>query len=292
VYWHHGRVEEAGKLFADCREKPDYAPFYLTRAKFTETLDPAGSVRDCRKAIDLDKKDWRAWLFLSRLYDKMDNQKSSLDALQVIYQVYPDDYRLAVPYAQALYRSQQYTECVNLLSRTDVLPFEGAAGARTLYNKVHLMLAISDIEENALQAALTHVEKSKLWPENLGAGKPYLVDDRLENYLEMLIRKRLNQNDKSEDCLNNIIALTENFKKETGPNQLISVLALIQIGNRKDARSLLEEWAKTSPDSELAFWAVAFFDRNEEDANRFFQKIKDRPDIQLYLKAVSLSRLN
>ena len=72
----------------------------------------------------------------------------------------------------------------------------------------------------------------------------------------------------------------------------MSALALNQQGKRAEALSLLDEWAKISPDSELSFWAVALFNGNNEEAERFYQKIKDRPDFQIYIKTVNLSLLN
>ncbi len=94
IYWNMGRKKEAGQLLAACREDPKYAPFYLTRAKFLESHDPEGALRDYRKAIKLDKSEWRSWLFLSRLYYKMGDKENYLKSLQTIYQEYPKDYRL------------------------------------------------------------------------------------------------------------------------------------------------------------------------------------------------------
>ena len=149
------------------------------------------------------------------MYNEVNNQKNSLETIQTIYQKYPDDYRLAVPYAKALYRSLEFDDCLKVLARTDVLPYEGAGEARRIYNQAHLMAAIKDLESNALFAALIHLDKSRLWPENLGAGKPYEVDERLEDYLEMFIRNRLDQKDLAKECLTRIIDQTEKFQSET-----------------------------------------------------------------------------
>jgi tetratricopeptide (TPR) repeat protein len=171
---------------------------------------------------------------------------------------------------------------------TDVLPFEGAGGARKIYHQAHIMSAIGDLEKDSVFAAMTHVDKARLWPENLGAGKPYEVDERLEDYLEMIARNRLGQNNKADKILMRILDQTKLYKTDTGPNQIIGALALEQQGEHKEALSLLEKWAAVSPDTELAYWAVAYFKNDSEEKDRFYQKIKNRSDFQIYLKARDL----
>ena len=47
------------------------------------------------------------------------------------------------------------------------------------------MLAVGELREGRFEAALNRVTAARLWPENLGAGKPYpdSVDERLEDWL-------------------------------------------------------------------------------------------------------------
>src|SRR5690606_41547376 len=74
--------------------------------------------------------------------------------------------------------------------------YEGANDGRLLYREAWLMQAAEQIRTKKYKTALASIEKAKLWPENLGAGKPYddMIDLRVENYLEALDRKstRLN----------------------------------------------------------------------------------------------------
>ena len=181
IYWDKGKIINAQELLYACREEPDYSPFYLTRGKFFESSDLSQSIKDYRSAIEFDKADWRACMMLSALYHKMGDSKNSFIAVETIYKQKPNDYRLAIPYAEALYRSEKYQECIQILDKTQVLPFEGASGARRLFHDAHIMSAIQNIEQDELQKALTHLDKSRLWPENLGAGRPYDVDERRED---------------------------------------------------------------------------------------------------------------
>ena len=54
-----------------------------------------------------------------------------------------------------------------------------------MYRETQLMLAIEKMRAKDYNAALKFINAAKLWPENLGAGKPYQedIDERLEDWL-------------------------------------------------------------------------------------------------------------
>jgi len=288
LYWHIGRSAMAGELFAACTDQPDYAPFYLTRAKFFQSIDSETAIRDCLRAVSLDQSSRRAWIQLSQLYELTGNKKGSLQALARIYEQNPADYRVAVPFSGALYRSEEYDSCLKVIEKTNVLPFEGAGEARRIYHQAHLMAAINAIQGEELMAAWKHLDKSRLWPENLGAGKPYHADERFENYLQMILANKLAQPDKAEEAVNAIISQTAEFHDTPGPNDLLSALVVNKKGNRSEAQTILEKWSQSSANNFLAFWAMARLDKNINAEKRFYEKIKDRTDIQIYLKAAGL----
>jgi Tfp pilus assembly protein PilF len=288
ICWHLGRPAKARELFTACLDQPDYAPFYLTRAKFFQPLDPEAAIRDCLRAVALDQSNRRAWVQLSELYELTGDQRGSLSALARIYEQNPDDYRVAVPFSGALYRSEKYDSCLKVIEKTNVLPFEGAGEAHRIYNQAHLMSAINAIKREDFMTACTHLDKSRLWPENLGAGKPYDVDERFENYLQMILGDKLAQVDKTDAAINAIISQTEKFRDKPGPNDLFSVLVLNKTGRRREAQTILKKWSQSSAKNFLAFWAMARLDNNINAEKRFYKKIKDKTDIQIYLKAGSL----
>ena len=71
---------------------------------------------------------------------------------------------------------------------------------------------LAEIEQNELSKSITHLDNARLWPENLGAGKPYETDELLEDYLELLIRQRMNQSEKSAILLHKINIEFEQYK--------------------------------------------------------------------------------
>ena len=54
------------------------------------------------------------------------------------------------------------------------------------------------------------VEKAKQWLENLGVGKPYEVDVRLENFVAALCWENLQKTEKAKKIYREIIEYTQN----------------------------------------------------------------------------------
>jgi len=292
IYWKNGDIEKTKNLLTTCEDEPDYSPFYLTRAKVFKSADISKSIQDTRTAIDFDNKDWRAWMLLSKLYNNIGDYQNSFNAVETIYKQYPDDYRFAIPYAKALYRFENYKECISILDEIEVLPFEGASGGRVLFRNAHIMLAIKNIEQNELSKAITHLDNARLWPENLGAGKPYEIDELLEDYLELLVRQRMNQSEKSAVLLQKINIEFEQKEKIENPNNIIKALILRENGKNKEALSVLQTWSSSSPNNELANWTLAEFSNKKDQAKIIAKKIKKNPNFRPYYNTLMLSNLN
>lgn len=292
IYWKHGQLKKSKELFAACNEDPDYEPFYLTRAKIFQGIDISQSIKDTRIAIDLDDKDWRAWMMLAQLYERDGKYQKSFKAVETIYEQDKNDYRFAIPYAKALYRFEKYNECISILDKIEVLPFEGASNGRVLFRNAHIMSAIKNIEEDNLSSALTHLNSARLWPENLGAGKPYNPDELIEDYLEMMVREKMNKPEKSKLLLQKTKNYAEQNKNADSPNNIILALVMGKEGRNDDALSLLQTWNSNSPNNILAQWALAKFKGENEEAKIKAEKIKNNPNVRIYYDTVKLSEVN
>ncbi len=291
IYWNKGKQNEAADLLLSCGDMPEYAPFYLARAKTYKLNDLSLSIMDCKRAIQLDKTDWRACVMLSGLYQSAGDKKAVLEILGTFYQRHLEDYRLAIPYANALYDSEKYNQCLSVLEKTEVLPFEGASAGRTLYHRAHLMSAIQLLELKKPAKALGHVQKARLWPENLGAGKPYDVDERMEDYIEMIIQAQLEQTRKSDTLFAKIESQTAQYRINAGTNHLIGALALKKRGKNTAALSLLDDWVAGSDDKELTAWVIALFKGQNTAAENLREKVKNKADNLLIVKIVEISKL-
>ncbi|NNF35197.1 MAG: hypothetical protein HKN68_13885 [Saprospiraceae bacterium] len=72
---------------------------------------------------------------------------------------------------------------MKFLSTKDILPKEGARAGRVLYHKSSILSSLKAWKENDINSVIDYAEKAKLWPGNLGSGRPYDVDERMEDFI-------------------------------------------------------------------------------------------------------------
>ena len=120
------------------------------------------------------------------------------------------------------------------------------------------------IEKGQNKQALVHIDKAKLWPENLGVGKPYYCDERLIDFVESLAWRNLKDNNKSKELLLNIERRPDNTKMND-EEYLVTVLAEQKLGNDKKIREYLSKWKETVPESLLWQWVS---EKNEKSQLR------------------------
>ena len=70
-------------------------------------------------------------------------------------------------------------------------------------------------------AARNSIESSREWPKNLGIGKPYKPDDRLQNFLDAYL-------DESED-ISNLKKNLSKISKESSGYALILIKSIMKI---------------------------------------------------------------
>ena len=66
--WGIQREDDARKLFAACKQEPDFPTFYLTRADLEKQTDPKQELNDLKTAHQLAPNDWRASIQLIEAY--------------------------------------------------------------------------------------------------------------------------------------------------------------------------------------------------------------------------------
>jgi hypothetical protein len=80
--------------------------------------------------------------------------------------------------------NERYEEGIGLMSGLQVLPNEGASEGRNVWRETNLYAAIAALAENRYDLAAGYIGAARTWPENIGVGKPYDMDERLEDYLD------------------------------------------------------------------------------------------------------------
>ena len=261
-YWGKGRTKEASEMMAECGNQPDHAPFYIARA---DLLKKAGSMdfsKDLTRAHDLDVSEWRTWDELINYNNSNKNYEEVLKLSGPAYQKFPENYNLGFKHAEALMNNDQYEQCIQVMDKIRILPFEHAYGARVVYEQSHLLLALEYLNGGKYTKALGVLKKSLEWPENIGVGKPYNVDSRQQHYLIAFCNGKLGNKSERESNLAKVLAYSKQNPEGQSPNDLISLLAMRE-AKEKDAEKLLITQLKSN-DSDLSRWVLTMYYQNSE----------------------------
>ena len=125
------------------------------------------------------------------------------------------------------------------------------------------MYADQLIMNNELDKAIQVIESSKSWPENLGVGRPYVVDERLQDYLLGICYEKLEMSDKSIASFNKVIQFSDNEQEASKMNYVLKLLALQKLGKTKTLKNLISKLEKSSLIEDKL--ALGMFDSSETD---------------------------
>lgn len=190
IYLSAGEVEKGKILWEKCGEEPDFYPFYIARSRLSD-MGSQQAQADVEKALDLSGNDWQTGLFASEFYLKRGNNKKAEELAKYFYTKYHQNFSLGLQYAKTLELNNNYDACISLLKSIQVLPGEGATEGRTIWRKVNLEMAQEWIKSEKYRKALTNIDQARLWPVNLGVGKPYQVNEQHEDSLALQCYKKL-----------------------------------------------------------------------------------------------------
>jgi tetratricopeptide (TPR) repeat protein len=259
VHWGAGNLDEARRLLDECGERPDYAPFYATRSLASESTGRERSMADLEWAARLDPGQWRFGRMLAERQLRQGAPGPALETTRAYAARFPANYILGMLHAKALLANGRYPESADRLARLRVIPYEGSVEGRRLYREAQLMLAVEAFRKGDAGGALRSVDAARLWPENLGAGKPYPenVDERLEDWLAAQCLARRGRSAESKELLQRVTAFEG---RERGAGTLVHALALRQAGQDAEGRRLVADWSAREPQGALAAWALRAYD--------------------------------
>jgi tetratricopeptide (TPR) repeat protein len=259
VHWGAGNLDEARRLLDECGERPDYAPFYAARSLAYESTSRERSMADLERAARLDPAQWRFGRMLAERQLRQGAPTRALETASAYAARFPENYILGMLHAKALLANGRYRESADRLARLRVIPYEGSVEGRRLYREAWLMLALEAFRKNDPSGALRSIDAARLWPENLGAGKPYAsdVDERLEDWLAAQCLARRGRSAESSELRQRVTAFSGRGR---GASTLVHALALKQTGREAEGRQLVADWSAREPESALAAWAVHAYD--------------------------------
>lgn len=240
LLWSKGRVEEGRALLEKCGY-PDFAPLYLARAQFYKKSDPNQALEEMKRALDAERDNWKTWHMLINFYLEQGRKEEAMSSAKEAALLFPDDVTIKVDLIRAHMANRNFEEAADLLDKIVALPSEGATALHRLFVRSHLELAFKHIKSGNLSKAISHLEKSKSFPENLGRGRPYEPDLRMQDYLSALCASKLGNKDKAEELMKSVRDYTLRKGKEKGRGLYFGALALEYFGDFRKAEKLHQE---------------------------------------------------
>lgn len=254
-------VEEAIDLLNEPGDQPDFAPFYVVRARYEK--DPESAERDLLKAVSLDPSGWRYIHQLTQFYSEKGNAGKALSTIAPFYQVNQAHFPTGSLYARVLIQNRQYKDAEEVLKHISILPFEGARDGHNLYRSVKLTLATQALHAGKLKEAQGKIDEARLWPRNLGVGKPYdeVIDTRIEDWLTAMIAVKKGDAVKGDDYLRKVAAANQ---EQGSVNTLFQILALDRLGEHQQTEKMLSSWSRKQENPQIRKWGEEFFRSNSE----------------------------
>ena len=263
--------QEGMKLLESLGSKPNYAPYYLTKVNLFSGNNEYNAINDLNKAKSIDPNNWRVSKAIVNYHRKQNDFSKALSESKDAYKNHKNNFFIGYDYARCLLENEKYKSCLNVLNNIKILPAEGARSGQTTYRQANLLLAIKNYQKKSYKVALTYIEKSRLYPENLGVGKPYITDERIEDYLQALCLSKMGMSEKANQAMDRIVTFTISNNKRNDSSDYISMLSfdyvyimtLQKMGQENEITSYLKNWKKRSNNSLIYQWSEAIFNKDD-----------------------------
>ena len=266
--WNRNNMAKAEVLFRQCGSQPNDPAFYAARAALRKDNPELAEV-DLQQAIELDKQGWRYHKLLAEHFILQKKYDKALAVVEPFYKQHSDNYIVGMLYAKTILLNKKYATADAFLTRLKILPFEGATIGRQLYHEAKLMQAVMEIKNKQFKKALKFIAEAKLWPQNLGVGKPFQedIDERLEDWLNYQCYTSLGDDKTAMQSLQKIIAFVpkvDNTVMNFLPaNQLVATWAIEKTSTSKSAEEWLMAQARLYPSNKIIQWCLQIYSKKQ-----------------------------
>ncbi|MCX6223293.1 MAG: DUF5107 domain-containing protein, partial [Bacteroidia bacterium] len=238
---------KAKELFKSCRDEPTEAHFYLTRAKLFEGSEEELVLRDLFRATNLAPGDWRTWHALGNFFVRNRAWTQYLEISRKATAIIPGHMILDFDQAKAELYKRNYDQSIDILNKMILLPAEGAREGHEIYRSALILRSLDYFRHQRYQKAIKDLEDARQWPETLGVGRPYLADERIEDYLSGLCYLQLNQADEAEKYFSKVLTYTSVQKPGWDSPYLLAALSYRLLNRESEGDRLLTSWMKSQP---------------------------------------------
>ncbi|RLC26177.1 MAG: DUF5107 domain-containing protein [Deltaproteobacteria bacterium] len=271
--WSLGNIEKAKESIVKCGDLPDYPYFYLAKAALFKGDTGYDGEGDLIKARELGKEDWRTSEKLIEYYLANSHVERALEIAKESIVKFPSNDVLRYVYAKCLMADGQYSACKKTLANTTILPSEGARYGRTTYRQACMMESVELYEKGKYSSAIKSAEQARLWPENLGAGQPYDVDERIEDFFKAECLSRKGKTKQAEELYQSIISFTEQQKLKYSSTSYLYLVALTKVNKKDQIQEYLNQWEQSKPNDPLQRWSKSMIEKDFDNAQKIESQI-------------------
>lgn len=267
-----GRSKEADQLMKDCENAPDSEVFYRFRAQKMKALTVESRLHDYASAFEINDDDWKLWEEAIQLNLEVGKNEKANNLASEAYARFPRNYNTGLVYAKSLASVNEFEKSIDILKVINVLPSELGRESRNLFYESHVLLAEDHVKNKRYKQAIQLLQSSKEWPENLGVGKPYVVDERLQDYLLGLCYSLTGNDKEMTRALNKVIDFSEANKESTSINSVLRLLAYKKLGKKKeleDEIAVIQKLAEKDKDLILSLYE-GNVSEDQESAGKMF----------------------
>lgn len=255
LHWSLGNSDEAKELFRQCGDKPDKFYFYAAKPPLFGEEEDYDAEPDLLKAIDLKSDEWRISKMLIDYYLDKKDIKQALGIANKALKDFPSNYEVRYTVARCLLENNEYSECLEVLDGSNILPNEGASRGRVIYRQANLMKAIEYYKDGDYDSALQFIEKAREWPENLGVGRPYDPDERIEDFLEaQCLKNYKNKETQINELFEKIVLYSEGKSHNYTSSDYVYILTLQQMGKDAKINSFINQWKNIDSNDPVLKW--------------------------------------
>ena len=279
LYWKMLRKEDVKLAFERCGDEPDYSVFYTVRGVLNKAED--GELDDFKKATQLEPGEWRTWYYLMDHYQQEGDYVQQWKTSEVMYSKFPDNPSVGIGHARALLNVDRYKECLNVLAKVNVLPAEFSNSGHVIYELASIGLALDYIEKKKYKQAMEYLELSREWPENMGPGKPYNPDNRLQDFILAFCEKQLGNDKEAEKLYDQILDFADKNWEASKPAFIfLNIWALQREGKLAELKEKMINWQEElvykkdwnlsgQIDSNEVKWVLARYEGDDTAAEKF-----------------------
>ncbi len=168
-----------------------------------------------------------------------------------------------------------------------ILPEEGSRQGRIIYEQAYLLNALNLIQNKKYVEALKKLEKSREWPENLGVGKPYEPDNRIQDYLSAYCMTKLNRKKEAATMQNAVIDFTIKNFSGSSLNNLPALLVYKERGESDAAKILLEKIsASAGSRSPIQHWVTAVYE-NDTNTSKLLENQLEKDNYFVIIRKIA-----